>query len=236
LYRPPRGAGRTVQQSNPELDPERLRGAELGVRLDPTADLWLDLAAYWSLVDDPIVIRTVAFAGPSAAVIAPCGAVPANGVCRVRDNLGQIRSRGLEFTFGWSPTREWTIDGNYAYRDAVITDAPGEGALVGNSVKSVPGDTASLGVTWSSPAWFTAHAQGRYYGERFQDDLNLFPLEEHFLVDLLLSRDLSDSWAVYLSGRNVLDESYDVSRDAGNHDLGSPRRLAAGVRLRWNGS
>lgn len=238
LYRPGRGggAGAGVLESNPDLLPERLEGAELGLRLDPSPRLSFDVAAYWNVVDDPIINRTVAFAGPSGSIIPPCGPVLANSPCRQKSNVGELRSRGLETTLDWRPAPAWTVRWNYARVDSEVTEAPGEPAVIGKSSRLVPRHASALAVDWADPRWLQARLEGRYFGDRYTDDLNLFALDEYFLVDVSLSRPIGRGLEVFAAAWNLLDERYLTDRNATSTELGPPRQISAGVRLRLGGS
>ena len=236
LYRPSRGVGTAANESNPELEPERLKGAEAGVRLAPRRGLHLDLAAYWLQVDDPIILRTVGFTGPTGGTIAPCGTLPANGVCRQRDNVGALRSRGIEASVDWEASSRWRLQWNHAFGESIITEAPGEPQLIGKWTRQAPKHTSALAVTWSHPRWLTVRAQGRYFGRRFQDDINRFPIESHTLVDVMLSRDMGTTWSVHVGALNAFDEEYFIQNDASDQEIGLPRRFNAGVRLRLGGA
>src|SRR5262249_6701049 len=69
-----------ITAPNPALEPETLYGGEVGVE-QRWGRLEGELTAYWDVVQDPIANVTVAL-GPGN--VAPCGFVPAGGVCRHR--------------------------------------------------------------------------------------------------------------------------------------------------------
>jgi outer membrane receptor protein involved in Fe transport len=230
LYRPGRGGSAGVIEANPEVGPERLKGAEAGINLRPAPAWSLDVAAYWNVVDDPIVQRTIGIAGPAGSVIPPCGAVAALAACRQKDNLGELRSRGLETTLAWDPTPRWSLRIHHVLADSVVTAAPGEPELVGKDAVQAPRHAAALSVSWADRRWFDGRLQARYLDNRFQDDRNDFPLEDYLYLDAQVSRELGAA-TVFVRVSNLLDERPIVERDASVAEPGPPRQASVGLRL-----
>jgi outer membrane cobalamin receptor len=123
----------------------------------------------------------------------------------------------------------------HAFNEAIITAAPGEPQLVGKWSVDAPTQVSALSITWSKPRWLTVLAQGRYVGRRYQDDLNRLPLDEQVLADLMLSRDLGQTWSVHAAVLNAFDEEYLIQNEPADQEIGLPRRFQAGVRLRLGG-
>jgi outer membrane receptor protein involved in Fe transport len=235
LYRPGRGASRGVLESNPDLKPERLRGAESGMRLGWGSRGSLDVAMFWNLIDDPIISRTVGSTGAVAATIPPCGLVPAQRTCFQKKNVGELRSRGVETTLSWRPSERWRLRWNHSWSDSVVTEAPGEPQLVGKRNRHVPKHASVLALDWSHPRWAHVRLQSRYIGERFEDDLNSSRLPAYSLFDLSLQRDLTRGFAVFLNVANLLDRRYVIEEAVGATEFGPPRQATAGLRLGLGG-
>ena len=72
--------------------------------------------------------------------------------------------------------------------------------------------------------------QGRFEGQRFDDDRNELPLESLFVVDLTLDRPLGDSLAAFVAVQNLFDERYAVQVTPVEL-LGLPITVMAGVRV-----
>jgi outer membrane receptor protein involved in Fe transport len=227
LYR----AGSNTLRSNPDLEPERLRGAEVGVHVDPAGRWSLDLAAYWNEVENPIINRTTGIAGPTGGVVPPCGAIGPNATCRQKDNLDELRSRGIEAAVTWRPSPQWDVRWNYAFLDSVVTAARLNPELVGLETRQAPRHSSALSANWSGSR-LGLGASLRYVGDRFDDDLNRFALGDFVLLDLHLSRDLGRSLAVFVNGRNLLADQYVIGDSGVLVEIGPPRQLGAGLRLR----
>jgi outer membrane receptor protein involved in Fe transport len=230
LYRATRG----TLESNPALEPERLRGAEVGAHWSG-GRASLDAALFWNVVSDPIVNRTIGVAGPGGAVIPPCGAIAAGAICRQKDNLGEAVSRGVELVAGWNPSPRWTMRGTYAYVDSTVTESPGAEALIGNRLRYVPDHTVTASLGWSAPRRIEAALQVRFTSQRYDDDLNVFPLDEFTLVDLRVARSFGAATTIFVNARNLLDEQPMVTREIVQAEIGPPRQVGAGVRVRLGG-
>ncbi len=74
--------------------------------------------------------------------------------------------------------------------------------------------------------------QGRFVGDRFEDDLNTLPIEDFFVVDFLVNRRVNSWSEVFLTVENVFDTEYEVRASTnGMVEIGAPRIIQAGVRL-----
>jgi len=124
LYKPFRAAGGVVTEANASLQPERVLGAEVGIDIQPDPKVLLRFTGYWARVSDAIVDATIQEATGSG-VIAPCGFVPAGGVCRQRSNVGTLRSTGLETEIQIRPARSWLFSVAHQLNPTEITEAPG---------------------------------------------------------------------------------------------------------------
>ena len=62
----------------------------------------------------------------------------------MRENLGQIESRGVSLDYGLTPRRWLAVDGGYQYAHATVTKNNQETALVGNWIPEVARNLATL--------------------------------------------------------------------------------------------
>ncbi len=87
----------------------------------------------------------------------------------LRENLGQIESRGLSLDFGLAPRRWLAVDGGYQYAHATVT----RGAIdLGNWIPEVARNMATLNVRAFKPRLGTLSLQSRLSGRQFDDDAN----------------------------------------------------------------
>jgi outer membrane receptor protein involved in Fe transport len=139
----------------------------------------------------------------------------------INANGGSAKSKGLEWTFAFTPVRGLTFSLNGAYVDAYLTsDAPGVGAANGAPLPYAPKWTTSLdgAYTWRAFGNFNAFtgATWSYVGSRFNDfstsqtgtgDLLSNPqaeLSSYNTVNLRAGLD-SGRWTFQLYGKNVGD-------------------------------
>ena len=235
LYKPFRAAGNVVNESNEALEPERVLGGEVGLDLHPDPSVLIRLTGFWARVSDAITDVTIEEALTSG-VIQPCGFVPAGGVCRRRDNVGTLRSLGLETEIEIRPAGAWLLAVNHQYNPTEVTDAPGRPELVGNEVQGSPTHRAMLRVGHVDPSLLEVIATARYLGDRFDNDLNTGEIAGSFLVDLRIRRQLTSGLSAYASVQNLFDAIAEMSHDAnGFIRVGAPRTVTGGLRLRLGG-
>ncbi|NNE09545.1 MAG: TonB-dependent receptor, partial [Gemmatimonadetes bacterium] len=117
-------SGDVINTGNSELDSEHLTGGDLGAEFRRGRLFHVRVTGFWNEVEDAITQRTIGVASPdSATAIDPCGTVPAGGNCRQRDNVGKLRSRGIELDMTTRPYAHWTFGGSYYYADAKIVES-----------------------------------------------------------------------------------------------------------------
>lgn len=220
LYRGFR-VGNVITDPNPALGPERLAGAELGAGwMTPlVAGLRLRSTLFWMELEDPIANVTVS-SGPDL-------------VRRRRENLGRIRSRGLELEGEVPAGRRLAITGSWLLVESTVESFAADSALVGKRVAQVPRAQASLAATWRGEGVRVTLA-GRFSGRAFEDDRNALALDRFAVVDGEVARTLGWGLDAFVAGENLFDEEVVVGR-AGVTTVGTPRLLRLGIRYRRGG-
>jgi outer membrane receptor protein involved in Fe transport len=229
LHRPFR-AGQDATAANPALAPERLWGAEASIAWQPLAAIDLSATVFTNRLDNAIANVTIG-AGPG--VFPGVGFVPAGGRYRQRQNLGSIRSHGVEadakLTLG--ATR---VGGSIAWVDAVVRETAGTGAgLNGLRPAQAPELSGSLTLGHDARA-FDVSATMRHLGARYEDDLNSRRLAPATTVDAELSVPLGGAITLLLAAENLLDADIETGLSGSQVERGQPRTLWLG--LRWGGS
>jgi outer membrane receptor protein involved in Fe transport len=113
-----------------------------------------------------------------------------------------------------------------------VLDVVAQPALEGKRLAQVPEQTATVGVRFDRPGWFTAGLTVRYVGGQFEDDLNILPLGSYPLVDVYLGRAITRWAEVFVAIENVLDRTYAVGRSSeGVVSIGGPRLFRGGARV-----
>ena len=214
LYRAFR-VGNVETLANEELGPEKLTGGEVGIRLSP-GRVSARAVAFWMEIDDAIANVTVS-------------TTPAL-VTRRRENLGRLRSRGVELDADARLARDWKVSAGYLFADSTVTDAPAAPEVIGNRTPQVPRHQASLELRYDDPRVALAAVQARWSDAQFEDDQNTLRLGACFTADALLSRAVVRGLDAFVAAENLLDERCDVGRTP-VRTIGAPRTVRVGVRL-----
>ena len=226
LYRSFRLAN-VLTQNNPFLNAERLTGAEAGVNVT-TLDRKLEVRGtfFWSDIVDPVQNVTV---NPTS-----------NPVLRRKENVGRIRSRGIELDGVLHVSRDIQISAGYDFTAATVvnyTVPPGEISLSGNRVAQVPRNVFTWEARYWNPRRVMVSVQGRFVGNQFDDDQNVYPLGRFYTMDLQVGRNLTRNVEVFAAAENILDERYNVANTptatGSLFNIGPPTLYRVGLRLNF---
>jgi outer membrane receptor protein involved in Fe transport len=218
LYRSFR-VGNVETLANEGLDAERLSGIEGGAMLS-SGRVFLRTTAFWMEIDDAIANVTLE-ATPTL-------------ITRQRENLGRIRSRGVELDLESRLGRSWKLSAGYLFVDSAVTAARAAPELVGLRTPQVARHQGSFELSFEDPRIVRAALQARWLGRQFEDDQNRLPLDPSLAVDVFLSRAVIAGLDAFVAAENVFDERSDVGRTP-VRTIGPPRALRAGLRLRLPG-
>ena len=243
--------GAITTRANNELKPERLKGGEFGVNLEPVRDLTARFTWFDNRMQDPVANVTIA-----------------NNL-QQRQNMGRTRISGLQSDLTYRLNDEWRVTGSYLYERARVVSFPANPELVSNCpglaaagepnescfLAQVPKNRASARVTYSNARYATIALGVQFAGAQFDDDQNarFIPaaalsdagysatasdinnpgLPGYALVDLLASRTLSRNFEVFLAAENLLGQDYFVGTVPTL--LGPPRLVTVGFRVRFQG-
>lgn len=232
LYKPFRRAGGVVVESNEDLDPESMWGVEVGVDYQVGVTVVARLTGFWAEVRDAILEATIATVD-EAQRVDPCGFVPAGGACQQRDNIGTLRSPGVEAEVEYRPRPAWRLSASYSFNPTEFTDVPGREELVGNRAPRVPVHQGTLRIGYSDPDIVDASVTSRYLGPRFEEDTNLSRIEDSLIFDLRLARQLNRTVGAFATVENLFDTAYEIARNrAGYVRVGAPLTVSGGLRVR----
>ena len=218
LYR----TGQVGQQTtlpNPSLRAERTTGWETGVAGEAPARYGASwrVSYFWNEVNRPITALT-RFTTPTATTL-------------MRENLGQLRSRGVSGDVSLHPQSWLAVTGGYQLAKATVTRFAPEPALVGKWIPQVPRNTGTLQMTANRDRWGLLSVQARASGRQFDDDANAYVLHGFWRFDVYASHSFGQRWEVFTSVENLLDRSMDVGRTP-IRTLGTPQLASVGVRFR----
>lgn len=224
LYRQFR-VGNVSTSANPDLEEERLWGAEAGAGwsgdLGRGTALSLNGTFYWNRLADAVINATV-------------GATP-NLILRRRENLGAVTARGVEMDARVDIQENWTLRVAYAWLDSFIREAvPGTDpeATVGNRLPQVPTYRTRATLLYRSRPGWAASLSVAAVGEQFEDDLNELPLASAVTVNASVEIPLIDAARATIRAENLFNEDVQVRR-APVLVFGAPRLVYFGITLAW---
>jgi outer membrane receptor protein involved in Fe transport len=149
----------------------------------------------------------------------------------MRENLGQIESRGVAIDFE-TALRSWLhADGGYQYANATVS---GGSLDLGNWIPEVAHNMATLNLRASRPKLGMLSLQSRLSGRQFDDDANTFLLHSFFLLDAYGAHALGKRVELFASGENLFDRAIEVSKTPST-TLGQPRTARFGLLVRLGG-
>ncbi|MFL9840100.1 TonB-dependent receptor [Sphingomonas sp. ST-64] len=227
LYRPFR-AGTDATAANALLDPERLRGVEIGVDLTPSAGLSLRATGFLNRLDNAIGNVTL---GTGPGSFPGVGFVPAGGAYRQRLNLDAVDARGVELDLRWQ-AGPWRASASWAYTDTRVDASAAAAALDGKRpAQTAPHQlSASLGYHGERAA---GSVTARYAAAQFEDDLNDRALADALTFDARLSLPLNDAIGLELRGENLADARVETGvSGTGVIERATPRTLWIGFSYR----
>ena len=196
--------------ANPDLDPERLRGAEAGIDLAPARAVTLSATVFTNRLAGAIANVTI---GRNQ---------------RQRRNVDALASRGIELDARWrfphgSLAASWT---------ATHARLRTSGALDGKRPAQTPATAGSVTLTLDPTATIALSGTLRRTGAGFEDDLNIDRLAPATTIDAAARWTASPHIAVELRGENLANARVITRNQAGSMDLGTPRTLWLALVLR----
>ena len=223
LFRPFR-AGPDATAANPELDPETLTGAEIGVRFQ-RGPFDVDFTAFSNRLSNAIANVTL---GQGPGNFPGVGFVA--GEFRQRQNVDAVRVRGLEASTRYS-RGPWSLRvGASATRARVEADGPAQ-LLDGLRPAQTPNLAMTAALGWEDRGR-AASLIVRHVGAQYEDDLNQKRLSAATTLDAVAAWPLSGRMQVIARAQNLLNEEVIAGiADDGTVERGTPRTLWLGLRI-----
>ena len=227
LYRPFR-VGADATAPNADLSPERLRGVEAGVDLDPLPGLRLTATVFANRLNDAIANVTL---GHGPATFPQVGFVAAGASFNQRQNLTAIVAQGVE-TEAHAALGRWRLDASYAYTHARDRASGVSAALNGLRPAQTPEHQASATVSVTPFEGALLAVTGRYVGGQSEDDLGTRRLTQAATMDAVAEVPVGHGVRLILRAENLTDATVQTAISAaGVVTVGQPRTLWAGVRV-----
>ncbi|WP_090480497.1 TonB-dependent receptor [Qipengyuania nanhaisediminis] len=196
--------------ANASLRNERLEGVEAGFDLTPAEGMELSATVFDNKVEGAIANVTL------------------DATTRQRQNIDEIRARGVEVSAGLS-LDTLRFDLSLAYTDAEARDA---GAVFdGNRPAQTPRWAGGATLSWRPAADWLLAASLRHTGDQFEDDLETDVLPATTTFGVYAQAPVTRRLAVVLRGENLFDEEIVTRNQGGSIDLGVPRTVWAGIKL-----
>ncbi len=197
-------------EANSALKPERLRGYEAGIDIQPLAALTLSLTAFDNKVKDAVANVTVATN------------------TRERQNVNAVQARGLEASAALD-LGTVRFDGSLAWTDAKVrADDPD---LDGLRPAQTPKFAASATLAWLPREGWRLAATLRHVGVQYEDDLETYVLPAATTLDGYVQLPVAGPVSLVLRAENLTDETIVTRNQDGSIDLGTPRTFWAGLRV-----
>jgi outer membrane receptor protein involved in Fe transport len=154
-----------------------------------------------------------------------------------RQNLGQIRSRGLMLE---ARTNAWhRLDASFGYQLAIATvtafnsSSAAQANLTGNWIPEVPRQAVTSTVNYTRPRVASLHLIASYQGREFDDAANQSILHPYARFDLQAERPIAHGLSVFAGTQNLLNRSIDAGRTP-VLTLAAPRLVQAGLRYTFS--
>jgi outer membrane receptor protein involved in Fe transport len=228
LYRPFR-VGTDATAANAALDPERLRGAEVGAELRPLPGLRFGLTAFSNRLEGAIANVTL---GQGAGTFPGVGFVAAGGAFRQRQNLDAIQVEGVELDARYE-RGEWTLAGGYSFADARVRASGPALPLNGLRPAQTPRHSLSASLAWRRDDGAAASLAARWAGAQFEDDLNRQLIPSALTFDAAAAYPLTRRLALEARAENVTDEQVVAGiSGSGIVERATPRTFWIGLRIR----
>jgi outer membrane receptor protein involved in Fe transport len=151
-----------------------------------------------------------------------------------RQNLGQIRSRGVMVE---AQSARWRgFDTSFGYQLAVATvtafnsSSPAQSDLTGKWIPEVPRNSVTATANYTEPRIASFHLIAAYQGQEFDDAENQYRLRPYARFDVSAERKLRWGLSVYAGAQNLLNREIDAGLTP-ILTLAAPRLVQAGMRF-----
>lgn len=226
LFRPFRAAA-DATAANPNLDPERLVGAEAGT--DYARGPWrFSLTLFVNRLNQAIANVTL---GHGPGVFPQVGFVATAGTFRQRENVHAVNARGIEASGAWT-RGPWEVRAGFSLTHARMDTRGLSAFLDGLRPAETPSFAATISAGWQQ------HGKGaelvlRRVGGQYEDDLNTRLLRPATTLDASLSWPLAPRLQLIARAENLTNTLVmAASNSDGSIERATPRTLWLGLRLR----
>jgi len=226
LFRPFR-AGADATAANPNLNPEKLAGAEAGVEY-ANGPWRLSVTGFANRLKDAIANVTL---GQGPGTFPQVGFVAAGGAFRQRKNVDAVRVRGIEASAEWTRGR-WAVRAGMSLTRARMETSGAAAPLDGLRPAQTPNFAGMLAASWEQDGK-GAEIVLRRVGAQYEDDLNSRVLDAATTLDASVSWPLARRLQLVARVENATDALVmaGIGGD-GSVERATPRTVWIGLRMR----
>jgi outer membrane receptor protein involved in Fe transport len=226
LFRPFR-AGADATAANPDLDPERLAGAEAGLDYSK-GHFAASLTGFTNRLKDAIANVTL---GHGPGTFPGVGFVGAGGTFSQRQNIDAVKVRGVEASLAWNDG-PWSVSAGASVTHARMDGSNAAAFLDGLRPAQTPKFSGTLAVAWEEDGKGAQLILHRV-GAQFDDDLNADLLKAATTLDASASWPLTHRLQLVVRAENLTNALVMAGINGdGSVERATPRTLWLGLRLR----
>ncbi|HEY0162489.1 MAG TPA: TonB-dependent receptor [Edaphobacter sp.] len=215
LYRTSQ-VGQQLTLANPALRSERATGWEAGGLANIHRVGSVRASYFWTQVNRPVAAVTISSTPTTSTLL--------------RQNLGQLTSKGITLEAEVRPVGYLVLKGGYQYADSTVTKFQADPTLVGKWTAQVPRNSGSLEARLEKERLGVFGVYLRTSGQQFDDSSNQYRLAGFAQVDLYAEHSFTRWLRVWASVQNVGNERIEAGRTP-LLTLGAPRIVSGGIRL-----
>ncbi len=208
--------GQQTTLANASLRSERATGFELGGLVNARRFGSVRGSWFWTQVNRPVASVALS-ATPTTQLL-------------MRENLGQLQSRGVMAEWELRPARWVAVTGGYQFAVSTITKFPADATLIGKWTAEVPRNSATAQVRLERGGLGVLLLDVRTSGRQYDDTANTLVLHSYTQLNAYAEHGFGERWRVYASAQNLFDRGIEAGRTP-VLTLGTPRTVMGGVRF-----
>jgi outer membrane receptor protein involved in Fe transport len=225
LFRPFR-AGLDATAANPDLDPEKLAGAEIGSEYQ-RGEIRLSVTGFVNKLKNAIANVTL---GQGPGTFPGVGFVAAGGAYRQRENVDAVKVHGVEASASWA-RGPWLVQAGVSWAHARMQASGAAVFLDGLRPAQTPNFATTLSFGYDRDGK-GAQIVLRHVGAQFEDDLNSRTLKAATTIDAFASWPITSRVQIIGRGENITNKVVMAGINGdGSVERATPRTLWLGVRL-----
>jgi outer membrane receptor protein involved in Fe transport len=208
--------GQQTTQANPSLRSERATGWEAGGLVNVRRLGIIRSSYFWTQVNRPIAAVQISTTPTSQLLM--------------RQNLGQLLSKGVTAEVEMHPISFLTVTAGYQYANSTVSKFQANPTLAGKWTAQVPRNSATVQARIEKRQWGVFAVDLRASGKQYDDTANQYPLNSYAQVNLYAEHSFTRSLRIYATVQNLADSRIEAGRTP-TLTLAAPRIIMAGIRI-----